>query len=119
MTEHAQLELIAAVVLITMNIVNTWRAELANRYAKEANIHAMGTRAKQAEDIKEVHQLVNGGLVAAKQEIEDLKTEARRLNIVISEMIRAKAEADMLKAAVPVVPVVAPEQRLNEIRGQE
>ncbi len=109
MSEHAQLELIAAVVLISMNIINAWRTEIASRYAKQANDQAVRTGAKQIVDIAEVHTLVNGGLHAAKKEVEDLKTETNRLNMVIAEMVRTKAEAD----------VVTPEKRLNEIRGQE
>ncbi len=117
MSEHAQLELIAATVLIAMNIINTWRTELANRNAQEASRNARAANdtavvlgARHTLDIGSVHDAVNGGMMAQKREIAGLKIEVERLK-------------GLLAIAVPAIAVEVPkaivEQRLNEIRGQE
>jgi hypothetical protein len=96
MTEHVQVEIIAAVAMLAGQALTIWRAELAARRASEANIAAVGantaavkaatavtevstiateSRREQAAAIEQVHQAVNGGMAAQKAEIVSLKEQ--------------------------------------------
>ncbi len=106
MTEHVQLEIIAAIVIIAGQALTIWRAEVAARQAKSANevalqgvhqankiaVEAAQTRKEQSKAIEQVHESVNGGMAAAKAEIVSLKAQ--------------------------LVTALDPVQRHEEIRGQ-
>ncbi len=100
MTEHVQLEIVAAVVLIAMNGISAWRAEMANWIAVKAQKIATESRGEQSVAIEQVHQAVNGGWVAQQKVIRDLEDKISRLEAIIAQ----NAES--------------PEKRLEEIRGQ-
>ncbi len=91
MTEHIQLELIAALVLIAGQVITAWRADIAARradvaskQAEKAVTTAVTLGKEQAAAVGLVHDAVNGGMAAQKKEIVDLKAEVVRLNEVIA-----------------------------------
>ncbi len=79
MTEHAQIELIAAVVLVAMGIINAWRAEIANKVAVKAQVMAHENRAVQTTAIEEIREHTNGKYDELKRENESLKKQIRLL----------------------------------------
>lgn len=134
MTEHVQLEIIAAFILIAGQIITIWRADIAARRAEAANLAAVQAnhaavqatvaavkasdegiqgRAKQTAIIHEVKEAVNGGMAAAKTEIVDLKAEVKRLNIIIAENVVPSNSGTIKPLAA------APEHRLEQLRGQQ
>lgn len=105
MTEHVQLELIAAIVIVAGQIITAWRANTAAIHAKNADQNAVRanqvavvTSAQNVKSIEQIHDAVNGGMAAQRAEIADLKFQL-----------------GIAKAA----PAETPEQRLEEIRGTQ
>ncbi len=124
-TEHVQLEIIAAITLIVTTLATLWRAEVAARRAEAANLAAvqandaaikaavaatkMGEqgvvgRAEQTEKLVAIGHAVNGGMAAQKAEIMNLKNEIVRLHGINQDLIEHPSN---------------PEDRLEEIRGQK
>ncbi len=106
MTEHVQLELIAALILISGQVLTAWRADIASRRAQlavenakiaaekagDASKHAseavdigVRERAIQSGKLDQVHEAVNGNLQILKQETIALKAEVIRLKQVIAD----------------------------------
>ncbi len=127
MTEHVQLELIAAIVIVAGQIITAWKANTAAVHARNADQNAVKANqvavvasAQNVRAIEQVHEAVNGGMASQRAEIADLKIQLKI----------AKALPAEEPAPVPVMPVQivntqpipvtqTPEERLEEIRGSQ
>lgn len=79
-------------------------AQIAAKKIEEQGEVNVKERAVQTAKIEEVHQSLNGGWAAAKQEIADLKAEVSRLHGVNKDLLEHPPD---------------PPSRLEEIRGQQ
>ncbi len=127
-SDPVALALIAMVGGIAANVVLTWRTIVVSKEAKdhaalaatraEAAVTAAALAASRATDVavanvkgqelnavavKEVHDAVNGGMAAQKREIAELKSVIQDLKLANKELANPKT----------------PEERLEELRGQE
>jgi hypothetical protein len=100
-TEHVQVEMIAAFVIIAGQCIQTWRQVVSERNADVRDKHSTQMKQSQNQAIAEVHEAVNGGWKANQEVIRNLEAEVSKLKAVI--------------AGEPKLP----EDRLEEIRGQQ